>query len=179
MRPILSLLVLLLLTCCSSTSVHVAAGTPVEVHFYSQEQHLLIVNDSALAGQGVEGENAAERRQSFASDPESDPFSKVISDDEMTGLLEALDRVGMNGALRRPGPAPRGGDFGMALEIRQGSSRSHAVSFAGMTGEQKVQLLDCVQVFQAVYNVVQQYQAVPEDMGKDMIEDARRAGAGQ
>ncbi|MFT5150562.1 MAG: hypothetical protein ACI841_000544 [Planctomycetota bacterium] len=178
MRLFLSLLALLLFGSCASTSINVESGTPIEVHYYGQK-HLSIVNDSWMIDQDVDGGTFEERRNSFTSSKGGDPFTKVLADSEMIGLLQAFAESDLVEPLLQTGLAPAGGSYGNAIEIRTGQDHQHAISHPGMSIPDQKILRDGVMVFQAVYNAILQYSSVPEAVGREMLEETRSAGAKQ
>lgn len=149
---------------CASGGAAAAAtsGTdPILVRFtaYKTGQSMGIVNDAWLQDQGFEGITPNERRTAFYSRPtnESGAGVKVGSDEEVAATLQVFEEYGFSTYSQAGTPPP---DLSQSIEVQRAGSNSYVFGKRGMDLDQGRAFRDTVTAFVAIYNALDQYQAV-------------------
>ncbi len=152
--PALSLVVLLVLGCASSSAGEGEAtgiGTPERVAYvdYRSNRTLELVNESHTG------------RVEQYSEIRKNADRKVQTDDVLSGLIEFMREEGFE-RLARPGPAPQSSDgqVALALEIEHGDRIEHVLGFKGMPPKDHESVLTLWRGFLEIYNATFGLQAV-------------------
>lgn len=116
-----------------------------------------IVNDAYLRSIGIEGEDEILRRANFYSTKRGDVTTKVASDKLVSGLIDALERSG----VQRYGLAGTagGGAGGSFLEVTTGNRTRHFQITQGLEPAGVRAYQDCRSIFMDTYNLTPQFQA--------------------
>jgi len=146
---------------CSSTPAAPAERGAARVTLRDARGGLVlsIVNDSLLVEQGVEGQDAAQRRANYASEVRASATTKVAEDELVAGLIEGLEQQGFARFAREAGAVqPKAS----VIEVESGGDRRVFAGRDGMSAEEATAYLTCKTLFVDVYNRIPFYQAADE-----------------
>lgn len=149
--------------CASSgaASVAKAGNEPILVRFTAyQTGHIMgIVNDAWLQAESYEGETPSERRTAFYSrkTAEAGAGIKVASDAEVAATLEVFEEYRFSSYSQQGSPPS---DLSQSIEVQRPGSHVYVYGKRGMDLDQGQAFRDTVTAFVAIFNALDQYQAV-------------------